>query len=243
MHFIDTHIHLQDYKGNCATDIIRAAAAAGVVKFVCVSAQESDWRKVTALYEQFPDTLIPALGIHPWYAADVQNGWEQRLSQYLKNYPQALIGECGLDRLHCLEAQPQKAVFEAQLNIAKELKRPLLIHAVKAQDWLEDYWHKMPVPFVFHSYNGKAELLKKIIAHGGYAAFNSSILRNKGIAALLDVLPKDKILYESDGPYQFSPLDIPMLNQNLAELGGEDTLILSARIYQNTMEFINAGKK
>lgn len=242
MHFIDTHIHLQDYKENCATDIIRAAAAAGVRKFFCVSAVEKDWERVAALYERFSETVVPAFGIHPWYASEVTANWETRLQKYLETYPVALVGECGLDRLRSPEFEPQSSVFDCQISLAKDYKRPLLIHAVKAQDWLEAYWQKLPQPFVFHSYNGKAELLKKIVAYSGYVAFNNSVLCNKALPQLLELLPREQILLESDGPYQFSPTDIPLLNQKLAELLQISAEALSTQIYHNSMEFINAGK-
>ena len=65
MQFIDTHIHLQDFKSNCATDIVGAARKAGVAGMVCVSSYPEDWERAAALALSFPGYVVPAFGLHP----------------------------------------------------------------------------------------------------------------------------------------------------------------------------------
>lgn len=76
MQFIDTHIHLQDYKTKSAPQIIAGARAAGVEKFVCAAVTEEDWPEVAALAEAYPEVVVPAYGLHPWYAGQARPGWE-----------------------------------------------------------------------------------------------------------------------------------------------------------------------
>lgn len=99
MQFMDTHIHLQDYNANNTTEIIRAAEMAGVNRFICVSATEDEWPGVLELAAAYPGIIVPALGLHPWYLEQTEDGWEKRLEESLKQNPQALVGECGFDRL------------------------------------------------------------------------------------------------------------------------------------------------
>ena len=184
MQFIDTHLHLQDYKTGFATDIVK----------------------------------------------------------------EALIGECGLDGVKNPDDEPQNSVFCQHILLAEELKRPLIIHAVRAQEWLENYWDMLPAKFVFHSYNGKREVLKKILKAGGYVSFSASILRNADKEELVNMVPADKLLLETDGPYQgpdknaeVTPVYIPRLAEKIAGWRGENLPDFAARVYQNSLEFIHVG--
>ena len=178
MNFTDMHIHLQDYKANCATDIIENARAAGVGRMVCAATAESDWPAVAALAEKYPHTVVPAFGVHPWYAGETAAGWEHRLHKRLLSAPEALVGESGLDGLRGDQAA-QKTVFSVQAALAKELRRPLVIHAVKAVAALSAFLPQMPERFMIHSFNGRTEHLRPILNAGGYVSFSASILKNR----------------------------------------------------------------
>ena len=155
MQFIDTHLHLQDYKTGFATDIVKEALIGGVDRLVCAATGMFDWDKVARFAKQYPGTVVPAFGLHPWYLQEAKPDWLPRLREYLARFPEALIGECGLDGIKNPDDEPQNSVFCQHILLAEELKRPLIIHAVRAQEWLENYWDMLPAKFVFHSYNGK----------------------------------------------------------------------------------------
>ena len=247
MQFIDTHLHLQDYKTGFATDIVKTAQEAGVNKVVCAATGQFDWDKVARYAKQYPETVIPAFGLHPWYLQEAKPDWQLRLREFLARFPNALIGECGLDGIKNPDDEPQNSIFYQQILLAKELKRPLIIHAVKAQEWLENYWEILPAKFVFHSYNGKREILKKIIKAGGYVSFSASILRNPDRQELANLIPADKLLLETDGPYQgpdknieVTPAFLPRLAAEVAAWRGEDLQSFATRVYHNSLEFIHA---
>lgn len=249
MQFMDTHIHLQDFKQRCATDIIAEGQKSGVKKFVCVSAKETDWEKTAALYEEFPQTVIPAFGLHPWYANEAEAGWERRLEDYLRRYPSALVGEAGLDRLRGAPEDCQKKVFAGQIRLSSQYGRPLLIHAVKAQPWLESFWTHLPRKFVFHSYSGKKEMLKQILSHGGLVSFSASILKSSGAENLIKELPSNRLLLETDAPYQplcageeNTPAVIPELASCIAALYRMPEEDFAALIYNNSLEFVKTWK-
>lgn len=249
MQFIDTHIHLQDFKSNCATDIINQAQNQGVKRLICVSSVAADWAKVAEMATKFAPFVVPAFGLHPWYVEKAEDNWAQKLEEYVQAFPKALIGECGLDKLKNPNFTKQTEVFAQQIDLAQKYARPLIIHAVKADEWLNEFWKKLPESFVFHSFTSSAELAQKVIKNGGLLGFNFSLLRSKNMEKLLSALPADKILLETDGPYQgptkgkeVLPTMLPELLAEIAAIRGEDKEALARRIYQNSEEFINFGK-
>lgn len=242
MQFMDTHIHLQDFSAKNTTNIIAAAEKVGVHRFICVSSKENNWQQALNLAADYPGKIIPAAGLHPWYISEANPGWEWRLEEKLKENPQLLIGECGFDRLKNTDYAAQKAVFETQIKLAKKYDRPILIHAVKAAEWLEDFWETLPERFVFHAFNGRFELLEKVIKHGGYAAFGFGIFGNRDKEKILRYIPEERILFETDSPYlapirgeENRPEYLPKIALRIAEIRGDRAEDLCAKVYENSL--------
>lgn len=245
MNFIDMHIHLQDYKSNCATDIINMAVESGLKKLVCASVIEDDWAKIADLAEKHPSLIVPAFGLHPWYLHKTKTDWQQRIIDFLQYFPKSMIGETGIDKLKGNEAL-QLEMFATHIELAKEYNRPLIIHSVKAEELIKNFWSQMPARFMFHSFNSTPSLLSKIIANGGYISFGLSILKSKYCEEIVLSVPMDRILLESDGPYQSlerglesSPLDILPLAEKIASLRVQRVEDFLQNVYANSEEFIN----
>ena len=246
MEFIDLHIHLQDYTSDSATEIVKKAQKSGLKKMVCAATSCDDWQKVADFALQYSDLVIPAFGVHPWQAAKVRPDWALTIEPYLQQYPQSLIGETGLDGLKP-DMDLQRQYFLAHINLAKKYNRPLEIHAVKAVNLLSEYLPLMPSKFMIHSFNGRPEHLHEILHYGGYVSFCASILKNRDIEKIVCSTPSDKILLESDGPYQALikgeqsiPFFIPELISKIAAIRGENSENFSRQVYQNSLTFIAA---
>ena len=161
------------------------------------------------LAEKYEEVYF-AVGIHP-YDIDMYN--EEIMEKYV-NHPKCIaIGECGLDYFRLPEdedekianVKKQKEVFISQIEFAKKVKKPLIIHIREASDdsrqILIDYNAK-EVGGVLHCYNASEHLLP-LSEHNFYFGIGG-VLTFKNAKKLLEVLPKipkDKLLIETDSPY------------------------------------------
>ena len=156
------------------------------------------------------DEVFFAVGIHPY---DIDKFDEVTMEKYV-NHPKCIaIGECGLDYFRLPEDEVEKAqnikkqkeVFIAQIEFAKKVKKPLIVHIRDASNdsrqILVDYNAK-EVGGVLHCYNASEHLLP-LAEHNFYFGIGG-VLTFKNAKKLIEVLPKipkDKLLIETDAPY------------------------------------------
>lgn len=206
MELFDAHCHLQDRHFACILDAaMQRATAAGVSYFACCGCAEDDWQDVSDISLRYAGVL-PSFGLHPWYIKDRSKNWLDILCEFLSRYPQAGVGEIGLD--HALPKESfddQDEVFRAQLVLASELGRPVSIHCRKAWAALLDALQHTPTllyGFVIHSYSGSHELIRPLAQLGAYFSFSGSLTfsRNKRAHRCAALVPADRLLIETDTP-------------------------------------------
>lgn len=207
---IDTHCHLDNkafYED--AHTVIQNALDNGVKAFLIPGADFNDLPKAIELCETY-DEVFFAVGIHPY---DIEIYDESIMEKYI-NHPKCIaVGECGLDYFRLPEdeeeklknKQLQKEVFIAQIEFAKKVNKPLIVHIRDAsndsREILEQYNAK-EVGGVLHCYNASEHLLP-LSDHGFYFGIGG-VLTFKNAKKLIEVLPKiptDKLLIETDAPY------------------------------------------
>ena len=244
MFYCDSHIHLQDYKSQDVKNVISSALQNRVNLFINPSSNPSDWPIITELSMQYQQ-IIPAYGIHPWYINNATEGWEKILEDILQNNPLALVGECGIDRLKNPNTLLQKEILQKHINLAQKYSRPLIIHAVKADEQLREMFFDLPRRTIFHSYTGSVEWGKTIQKHGFFIGLNFSVLRKKNAAEIIKSLDFTQVLLETDGPYQnivpqkgTLPQDLPLLAQKIAEILKITLDELCNRLYINQQQFL-----
>lgn len=149
------------------------------------------------LYElPLADFSLYSVGLHPWYLEN----WELDWGRFLSISQEALaIGECGLDKICSTDFNLQRDVFEKQIDLANNLKKPLIIHCVKAYNECLELLSKAKVPVIFHGFNKKRELLHQIQAKGYYVSFGAAITQEKPqLKIAMAEANKDLIFLETD---------------------------------------------
>lgn len=206
---IDTHCHLT-YKGliEHVDDVITAARAAGVDRMISVGTTPDDARKAVDLAERY-DNVFATVGVHPHYADVHQNTSEiAEAMRELAQHPKVVaVGEMGIDKHYPDPPQQvQRDVFAAQLDAARDLDLPIIIHNREATDDTLAVIRDSKIPggrFVFHCFTGKRDELDKILAIGAMVSF-TGITTFKNAATIADcaaATPMDRLMIETDSPY------------------------------------------
>lgn len=113
------------------------------------------------------------VGIHPWRVQDVTAEEWMRLEE-IAAHPQVLaIGEAGLDKCIDTPLSFQQEVFARQVLLAEQVRKPLIIHLVKAQDELLALRKALRPcqPWIIHGFRGKSQQAQQLLQHGLYLSF------------------------------------------------------------------------
>ncbi len=205
--WIDAHCHLQDERLAAALDeTMMRAQAAGVGAMVCCGSAEDDWDRVLYLATMYPRRVIPALGLHPYYLASRSEIWAENLRTLLRAHPEAGIGECGLDgSVKDRDDAEQERVLRAHFDLARQMNRPIWLHARRAWDRLPAMlaaWGPHEPGIVIHSYSGGPDLVPALAHLNVYFSFSGTLTRsnNRKGRASAAVVPAERILIETDSP-------------------------------------------
>jgi TatD DNase family protein len=220
---IDTHCHLTfEQLADDVEGVVARSKAAGVVGWITVGTDPQQNRKAVELAEWF-ENMYAAVGIHPHDAKDVTARTMAELKELAQSEKVVAIGEMGLDFHYNFSKQPdQKRVFAGQLEIAREVNLPVIVHCREAFDETMDILEqsirlKGPLrAVVFHCFSGSAEQAKTVLDHGFYISFTGVVTFKNAdeIRRAAEIVPTDRLMLETDCPYM-SPE--PMRKQRINE--------------------------
>ena len=155
-------------------------------------------------YLSSPKSMLPegyffSCGIHPWFAAqhDLSKSLAQ-LERSLANLQCLALGESGLDRIHGPDFKVQQRIFDAQIYLAAQYKKPLIINSVKAHTELISMLHQFNHPVLIHGFNGAEKSLLSFLNKGFRISLGHRFFNNPVARLSVSKIPIDMLYFETD---------------------------------------------
>ena len=205
MRVFDTHAHYDSGAFNAdRLELLAGMPQQDVALIVNPGCDLETSRTVVELADRFP-FVYAAVGVHPSDCGPWQDSWVDELKALAAHPKVKAIGEIGLD--YYWKEGPrdlQKEVFRAQLQLAKVLDLPVIVHDREAHaDCLAIVREFPGVRGVFHCYSGSAEDAKTLVKLGWHLSFTGTITFKNARKApeVIAAVPLERIMVETDSPY------------------------------------------
>lgn len=202
----DTHAHYDDSRFDGDRDaVLKRLPSEGIGLIVNPGCDEVSSRTAVSMAEKYP-YIYAAVGIHPEHADGADPEALGRIRTLAENPRVKAIGEIGLDYYYDdgPDRQVQKAAFCSQLEIARDLGLPVIVHDRQAHgDCMELVRRFAGLRGVCHCYSGSLEDARTYVKLGWYLSF-TGVITYKNAAKAPDIIrwmPMDRIMIETDSPY------------------------------------------
>ena len=275
MELFDNHAHYNDEKFSVDRDeIINKIYESGVTKFMCAGYSLESSKKALEIAENY-DFIYTTAGISPndipgnIQDEDIEGKSEeekqelftqsmqivdkqlQEIENLAKNKKVVAIGEIGLDYYwNKNNKEIQKQVFIKQIELANKLNMPIVIHTREAiMDTLDILKNIKPTikPGVFHCCTLNVELVKEALKLGFYISFAGPVTfkNSKNAREIVEMVPFDKILIETDSPYlapepvrgtRNDSRNVRYIAEKIAEFKNVDVEYIAKKTYENAVK-------
>lgn len=248
MSLFDTHCHLMDDQfDDDLGEVIRNARDAGVSHVVIPAVDVASAHRAIAIAQQY-DGVYAAVGIHPEAAKDVPDGDFDVIRQLAMHPKVVAIGEIGLDYYWDAAPRPeQQAVLRRQIEIAKRVKLPVIIHNRESTEDILTVLESSgaaEVGGIMHCFNETIEVAKTCLDMSFYISFGGPVTfkRADDVRAVAAQIPSDRLLVETDSPYlsphpyrgkRNEPARVQLIAQQVADVRGESFEAIAACTTEN----------
>lgn len=201
----DTHSHYADSAFDGDRDELLAALPDKGVRFAALAGSSmQDSAENVALAQKY-GYIYAAVGVHPESVDETPSDYREKLTELVKSSEKVrAIGEIGLDyHYENYDRDKQILFFRQQLELARELSLPVIVHSRNASEDTLDILKEYRPAGVVHCFSGSAEVAKEVIKLGMYIGFTGVLTFKNAKKALraLEVVPLNRLLLETDCPY------------------------------------------
>lgn len=249
---IDTHAHLLSSRYDEDREAFLANLSKGGVEAVIECATNKDNIARAAQLALTSPMVYAAVGIYPHEAGDYTDSLEKKLHElYTKNDRVVAIGEIGLDYYYdgC-PRELQREVLDRQLSLAEALDAPVSLHCREATGDMLGILSKHNIKGVMHCFSGSVQTARELLNMGLYFGIGGSLTFKNNLKgpAVVEMLPMDRILLETDSPYlapvpkrgeRNSPEYIKYVAYKIAEIKKMSAEEVCIKAYDNAKRLFN----
>ncbi|MBV1871157.1 MAG: TatD family hydrolase [Gammaproteobacteria bacterium] len=247
---IETHCHLDYLKQGSLDQLLERSESVGIERIITIAVSPDNLETVRELTQQH-EMIYGTQGIHPHDAEKFTPDTEDEIRECIEQDKILAVGEIGLDYYY--ERAPKKVqrqVFEAQLQIAVDTEKPVVIHSREADDdtqaILSNFSSTLKRRGVIHSFTAGIELANYCLDEGFCLGFNGICTFNKAenVREVIRQTPLAQILLETDAPYltpapyrgeENAPYYLPFVAEKVAEVKEVSIAAILEQAYQNSI--------
>lgn len=201
----DTHSHYADSAFDGDRDELLAALPDKGVRFAALAGSSMQDSAENVALAQKHGYIYAAVGVHPESVDETPSDYREKLTELVKSSEKVrAIGEIGLDyHYENYDRDKQILFFRQQLELARELSLPVIVHSRSASEDTLDILKEYRPAGVVHCFSGSAEVAREVIKLGMYIGFTGVLTFKNAKKALraLEAVPLDRLLLETDCPY------------------------------------------
>ncbi|MEO9532540.1 MAG: TatD family hydrolase [Crocinitomicaceae bacterium] len=208
MNLIDTHTHLfSEQFDEDRNTIVQSAIAAGVTKMLLPNIDLASIESMHQMEQDFPEHCFAMMGMHPCSVTDNWSEDKKVIKEHLFSRNYVAVGEIGMDLYwDKTTLGVQQEAFADQIEWAKELGLPIVIHVRDAFDEafeIVDALNDDQLTGVFHCFTGTLAQAKHILNYGGFKLGMGGVLtfKNSGLDKVVNDLDLQDLILETDSPY------------------------------------------
>lgn len=252
---VETHAHLDlEHYGEELDAVIHRARECSIAKIGNVFLGVEAYRNNRHLFDSYPEVFF-ILGLHPNDADRFTDAELEGIREACKKDSRIkAVGEIGLDFYwKRVPEDVQDRAFRAQLNLARELEMPVVIHSRDANEQTmkvleEENWSGQPL--LWHCFGAGSDMARRIIDHGWHISIPGTVTyrKNEEAQEAVKVIPADKLVLETDCPFltpepwrgkRNEPAYVAFTAAKVAELKGMDVNELWAACAENAYRFFS----
>ena len=201
---IDAHTHLDLTPGEDG-EVVARAVGAGVGKLLTIGTEAESCRHALAAAERFAGVVHAAVGRHPNTSAGFTDDDAQELADLARDPRCRAIGETGLDFYRDYASRgDQERAFAAQIAIARDVGKPLVVHTRDADDATIDTLTRdaAGLTVILHCFSMPARV-DECLDRGWFISYAGNVTypKSQALAATAIRVPLDRLLVETDAPY------------------------------------------